>query len=127
MRIPILPSLVATACASVSFAADIASSPAPAPVVHLDGVRSLEALRKSNPAHFARAERIIAAASEICRPGPLESDFTRIEAKDISCSASMLKTSNPPKKALQFTLDHTRYLALVAITDDAARVRPAIR
>jgi hypothetical protein len=127
MRIPILPSLAALVCVSGSLAADFAASPVPPPVVHLDGVKSLEALRKSNPAHFARAERIIAAANELCRPGPLESTFTRFEAKDISCSDSLLKTSNPPKKELQFTLDRTRYLALVAITDDAPRARPATR
>lgn len=127
MRISTLPSLAALACVSVCLATDFAASPAPPRLVHLDGIKSLEALRKSNPAHFARAERIIAAANEICRPGPLESDFTRFEAKDISCNGSVLKTSNPAKKELQFTLDRTRYLALVAITDDAPRVRPATR
>jgi hypothetical protein len=127
MRIPILPSIAAILSASVCLAADFAASPAPPPVVHLDGVKSLEALRQSNLAHFARAERIIAAANELCRPGPLENDFTRFEAKDISCNGALLKTSNPPKKELQFTLDRTRYLALVAITDDAPRVRPATR
>lgn len=127
MRISILPSFAAVACVSVSFAADFAASPMPPPAVYLDGVRSLEALRQTNPAHFARAERIIAAANELCRPGPLETEFARFEAKDISCSASLLKASNPPKKELQFTLDRTRYMALVAITDDPPRRMPASR
>ncbi len=127
MRIPILPSIAALACASVSLAADFAAVPPPSPVVYLDGIKSLEALRKSNPVHFARAQRIIAAANELCRPGPLENSFTRFQAKDLSCSESLLKTSNPPKKELQFTLDRTRYLALVAITENPPRARPATR
>ena len=32
----------------------------------------------------------------------------------------LFKTSNPPRKALAFTLDKTRYIALVTISDDPA-------
>jgi hypothetical protein len=127
MRISTLPLLALAAGVYPSMAADFIASPAPPVVIHLDGAKSLHALRATNPAHFARAERIIAAANELCRPGPLEGVLARFAAQDISCSESLLKTSNPPKKELQFTLDRTRYVALVAITDDPPRVRPATR
>jgi hypothetical protein len=37
----------------------------------------------------------------------------------------LLLTSNPPKRALTFTLDNTRYVAIVTITADRPRLMPA--
>ena len=112
-------SIAATLLAiTASFAAD------PPSTVYLNGPKSLAALQKVNPRHYARAERIIAAANEVCRPGPLASYYARFEAREISCTDMMFKASNPPKKQLAFTLDKTRYVALVTITDEAAKLVP---
>jgi hypothetical protein len=127
---------MAVACASVVLAADAtpapetndsvpASSHMPDRVVYLSGAASLDALRAANPNHYARAQRIIAAANELCRPGPLDVYFARFEAKDISCDGMLFKTSNPPKRSISFKLDDTRYIALVTVTDQPPKLVPA--
>ncbi len=93
-------------------------------VVYLNGPQALAQLQERNPAHYARAARIIAAANVLCRPGLPESITSRFEASDLSCADANLKTSNPPKRQLSFVLDTTRYVALVAITDDPPKVEP---
>jgi hypothetical protein len=80
-------------------------------------------LKSANPNHFARAERIIAAADELCKPGPDESQFVKFEASDISCQGSLIKLSNPPKREIGFTLDEVRYIALVTLTDSQPEFR----
>ena len=97
----------------------------PDKTVYLDGQVDLEHLRATNPGHYARAERIMAAANELCRPTQGEVSYVRFEARDISCSEMLLRTSNPPKRQITFTLDDTRYIALVVVTDDPPRVVPA--
>jgi len=97
------------------------------PPVYLNGQDDLDRLRATHPDRYARAERIMAAANELCRPRPGEVSYAEFEAKDISCSDVLLKTSNPPKRQISFTLDDTRYIALVAVTDDPPRVMPATR
>jgi hypothetical protein len=122
MRIPAFTLGMAILCAAASLTAGVA--PATQAVIYLNGPKSLAALQKANPIHYARAERIIAAANELCQPGPLESYYARFEARAISCAEMILKTSNPPKKELSFTLDRVRYVALVAITDMAPKPVP---
>lgn len=94
------------------------------PVVYLDGPADLARLRQVNPGHYARAERILAAANQLCRPAP-----GRLEevagARDLRCESAFLRTSNPPKAEIHFRLDTVRYVALVTITDDPARLMPA--
>ena len=97
------------------------------PPVYLNGQDDLDRLRATHPDRYARAERIMTAANELCRPRPGEVSYAKFEAKDISCSDMLLKTSNPPKRRISFTLDDTRYIALVAVTDDPPRVMPATR
>ncbi len=97
----------------------------PSQVVYLNGPADLDRLRATNPAHYARAEKIIAAANELCRPEPGAISYARFQAKEISCSDMLLRTSNPPKRQINFTLDDTLYIALVAITDDPPRAMPA--
>jgi hypothetical protein len=95
--------------------------------VYLYGQSDLDRLRSSNPGHYARAERIMSAANELCRPKPGDVSYTQFDARDISCINMLLKTSNPPKRQISFTLDDTRYIALVVITDDPARLVDVIR
>jgi len=95
--------------------------------VYLYGRADLDRLRTTNPGHFARAERIMAAANELCRPTQGEISYAKFGAREISCAEMLVKTSNPPKRQISFTLDDTRYIALVVITDDPARLVQVIR
>lgn len=95
--------------------------------VYLYGQSDLDRLRATNPGHYARAERIMAAANELCRPKPGDLSYAKFDARDISCANMLVKTSNPPKRQISFTLDHTHYIALVALTDDPARLVQVIR
>jgi hypothetical protein len=97
------------------------------PPVYLYGQADLDRLRATNPGHYARAERIMAAANELCRPQAGDVTYAKFDAQDIYCADMLLKTSNPPQRQISFTLDATRYIALVAVTDDPPRVMPAIR
>jgi hypothetical protein len=63
------------------------------PTVQLNSTADLDGLRKTNPDHYARAMRLMTAANTLCKPGE-------------------------PKRALSFTLDNTRYVAIVTITAD---------
>jgi hypothetical protein len=91
-------------------------------VVHLDSAASLAQLRATNPVHYARAQKILAAANHLCRPTAGEVQYADFGAKDISCARSFVKTSNPPKREIRFRLDDTRYVALVILTDDPAKL-----
>jgi hypothetical protein len=97
----------------------------PDKIVYLDGPDDLARLRAANPEHYAQAELIMAAANELCRPQPGATAFAKSKAKEISCTDMLLRTSNPPKRQIKFTLDDTHYIALVAITDNPPRAVPA--
>jgi hypothetical protein len=91
-------------------------------VVHLDGAASLAKLRATNPGHYVRARKILAAANQLCRPTTGELENANFDAKNISCIRSLVKTSNPPKREISFRLDDTQYVALVTLTDDPPRL-----
>src|SRR4051794_36132869 len=95
--------------------------------VYLYGQSDLERLRVTNPGHYARAERIMAAANELCRAQPGDISYAKFDAREISCVEMLVKTSNPPKREISFTLDDTHYIALVVITDDPARRVQVVR
>jgi hypothetical protein len=106
---------------------DSASIPASAlpETVYLDNAQALDALRVSNPAHYARAKRILASADIVCRPGEAKALALRFDAQDIACMRSMIFTSLPPQRRLSFRLDDTRYIAMVFITEPVAKLTPA--
>jgi hypothetical protein len=108
--------------ASVCWADEPADTVAFQPPIHLDSAADLEQLRKTNPDHYARAVRLMNRAAQLCEPGAPQ--LQNIDGRDISCAMSLL-TSNPPKRALSFTLDHTRYLTIVTITTDRPRLMRA--
>jgi hypothetical protein len=99
-----------------------ATTPGGGGVVHLDGPVSLAELRAANPGHYARAQKILSAANQLCRPTAGELEYAKFDAKNISCIRSLVKTSNPPKRAISFRLDDTEYIALVTLTDDPPRL-----
>jgi hypothetical protein len=91
------------------------------PVVRLDA-EALARLKATNPNHYARAQNIIAAANELCRPVPEKVQYARFDAQDISCEGNLLLTSNPPQHQISFRLDDTRYMALVVVTAEPPRL-----
>jgi hypothetical protein len=93
------------------------------PTVYLRGPLDLEKLKDSNLDHYTRAQRIMAAADEICKPGPYETHFAGWAAKDVSCMGQFLRTSFPAKREIGFTLDGVRYVALVDLNDSDAQLR----
>ena len=108
----------------------VAAGDIPAQVFHetvyLDA-RGLEQLRETNPDHYARARRILAAANHLCRPHAREVYFARLGrlgVRDLSCAPLLLLTSNPPQWRIGFRLDRTRYVASVFVTDDPPRPLP---
>jgi hypothetical protein len=90
-----------------------------APSVHLNSAADLDRLREANPDHYARAVRLMNAANTLCKPG--EPKLQNTDGRDISCGMRLL-TSNPPKRALAFTLDNTHYVAIVTITADPPKL-----
>jgi hypothetical protein len=107
--------LAALALSAAALADD--STPAasrPPTVVYLNSA-ALDELAKTNPDHAVRARRILAAAGELCKPGPAEVNYASFQASDIRCTGEILRTSLPAKREIAFTLDDTRYLALVTV------------
>ena len=126
MRRTVLTTLLVTICASTARASDPAPSPEPpkpvANVVYLNRL-ALGDLEKSNPEHYARAQKILAQASEVCQPGAQKQLTVKLDDL-FHCSGMLLKTSYPAKREVRFTLDNTYYVALVTVTGDAARIVP---
>ena len=120
MRTLITPFVTLAIAVAAFSGAVLADEPAPAAskapvVVYLNGASALADLAKTNPKHAARAERILASASELCKPGPETIDYASFQASDIHCDGAILRTSLPAKRQIAFTLDDTRYLALVTV------------
>jgi len=116
--------LAAFLCSASVCWADHAVEAAPAvkPPVHLNSAADLAQLRKTNPDHYARAKRLLSSANSLCRPG--EPKLQNADGRAISCAMRLL-TSNPPKRALSFMLDGTRYVAIVTITADPPQLTHA--
>ena len=91
--------------------------------VHLNGAADLERLRTTNFSHFLRARSILAAANEICQPGPAQAVPTRFKGDYLNCRSMMWLTSNPPKKLLTFHLDDVGYIALVSVTVSGGKLQ----
>lgn len=117
--------LIMLACvcsASVCWADGPADPQILTPPVPLNNTADLARLRESNPNHYARAVRLMEAANTLCKPG--EPKLQNTDGHDISCDMLLL-TSDPPKRALSFTLDSTRYVAIVTITADRPQLMRA--
>jgi hypothetical protein len=124
LRTTTLASLVAMIAGGATLAEEAPQTPpqrTPPPFVYLYGNSSLNELRATNPNHYARAERILSAADELCKPGPDQVYFARFEATQIYCEQMLLKTSYPPKRKISFILDDVTYVALVSIRDGGYR------
>lgn len=90
------------------------------PPVRLDTAEDLATLRASNPAHYARALPLMAAANTLCRPQPGKAQNAGLDSRELKCGHLFL-TSNPPKREVTFTLDGTTYIARVTVSADPPR------
>ncbi len=82
--------------------------------VELYNDADLEHLRQTNFADYLRAQKMIAAADEICHPQPSGSYAVFFDGAP-HCGTTWL-TSYPPKKLLYFQLGHVHYIALVTVS-----------
>jgi hypothetical protein len=91
--------------------------------IDLNRPGALERLARENPYHYAIIRRILAGVDEIPENAVGRWMQAQFNATDITYS-SILLTSAPPKKELVFTLETTRYQALLTLTPDGARLFP---
>jgi hypothetical protein len=124
MRAPLLTLLALGSPLLTALADEPALTAPPRQTVYLEGPRDLARLRETNPAHYARARRVLAAADHLCRPAT-ERLQPIAGSRDARCEGRLLFTSNPPQWQMTFTLDDTRYVAMVVIHDDPPRLVPA--
>jgi hypothetical protein len=106
-----------------SKAPPIPSSP-PVHTVYLSGPAAWDDLRASAPERYARARKIVAAANQICQPGPPQQYFAEFDAHDVACARMMVFTTLPPKRRLSFRLEDTIYVAMVVLEEPKARLVP---
>jgi len=116
---------VVLALASAAILTGAGVAPPPAKTIYLSGAAALDELRDTNPLHYARAVKIIAAAPQLCRFDTPGTVFAAFEARDVRCLRGFLKTSFPAKWQLDFQLDEVHYVALVTVTGVTPRLLPA--
>lgn len=118
MSWPAVIALALAALATGAHAADLS----PLRTVDLRDPGALERLRTTNPHHFAQIRRVLAGLSET--PELAEGDWLEVnfDARDVDLSRYVIKTSDPPKQLLRFTLDDVRYVMHVVRDDLTATV-----
>jgi hypothetical protein len=89
--------------------------------IDLNQPEVLERLARENPFHFAMIRRILAGVDTMPEHAVGRWMKAQFSATDVTYSPVLL-TSDPPKKQLTFTLETTRYSALLALTPDGARL-----
>jgi hypothetical protein len=94
------------------------------PTIDLRAPHALEQLQQSNPAHFEKIQQVLAGLRE--QPRRAEGDWLQVnfDARDVDLSRHLIRTSNPPKQLLRFTLDDVRYVMYVTRSDLSATVEP---
>ncbi len=112
--------LAAPLCLAGSAVAPLAP---PKQIVYLDNAAALDQLRVTNPRDYARVQRILASAAQLCRAGQPKLLALQSDAQDMHCG-SMIFTSYPPQRQLTFRLGDTRYIAMVFLRVEA-RLTPA--
>ena len=92
--------------------------------VDLRAPHALEALQRTNPAHFAKIQKMLVGLEE--QPNRAEGDWLQVNfnAHDVDLSRMIVKTSYPPKQVLSFRLDDTRYTMYVDRRDMVGEVTP---
>jgi hypothetical protein len=117
-----LIAIVGTLLLSIQSLAWAADAPR---TVDLRDAGALEQLQRSNPAHFKKIQQLLAGLRE--QPSRAEGDWlqTTFDAHNVNLSRFLMRTSNPPKQLLQFTLDDVQYTMHLVRTDLTVEMVPA--
>ena len=91
--------------------------------IDLDQAGAMEQLKRHNPSHFVKVERILREAPQQSVSSIPQWMRTQFEAKDVQ-THSLLKTSYPPQTRVSFVLDNARYSKTIYV-DAPARMIPA--
>jgi hypothetical protein len=108
--------LTATLLASLWVAVAGAGAVIPRRSIDLDQPGALETLQRSNPTHHAKIQKILdrlPRQPDAKVPRWIQTNF---DARDATYGPMVL-TSFPPKRRVSFTLDGTRYEAIVTVTN----------
>jgi hypothetical protein len=95
--------------------------------VDLRATGALEALQRSNPAHYRKVEQILERTRQFPQAGPARWLPAGMNATDVRYTGSLVKPSYPPKQTLRFRLDDVGYVVDVTRHDVAGRLTPAPR
>jgi hypothetical protein len=113
---PVARLLTATLLACLWVAVVAAGDVIPGRTIDLDQPGALEALQRSNPTHYETIQQImdhLPRQPDAEVPHWIQATF---HARDATYGPILL-TSFPPKRRVSFTLDDTRYEALVTLTN----------
>lgn len=94
------------------------------PLIDLDRPGALEALQRSNPAHYEKVRQImdgVLRRSDAEVPRWMQASFN---AHDVTY-VPIVMTSHPPKRHLSFALDATRFEMIVTLTNVRGEIVPA--
>jgi len=85
---------------------------------------AMEALQRTNPAHYEKIKKVIAGIEE--QPDRVEGDWLQVNfnAHDVNLQRMMVKTSYPPKQVLSFRLDDVGYTMYVVRRDMVGIAEP---
>jgi hypothetical protein len=93
------------------------------PTIDLSSPGTLESLRAERPEHYAKARAILTIAETRVTPDVGRWIEARFDASDVELL--QWQVSDPPKVRVSFTLDATRYTAVVVPSLSPARPLPA--
>ena len=93
--------------------------------VDLRTPHALEVLQRTNPAHYAKIQKVLAGIEE--QPNRVDGDWLQVnfDAHEVDLQRMMIRTSYPPRQLLSFRLDDTRYTMYVVRRDFVGEVSPA--
>jgi hypothetical protein len=91
--------------------------------INLNQPDALERLARENSFQFALIRRILAGIDTVPEHAVGRWMKSRFNATDVTYS-SVLLTSDPPQKQLTFTLETTRYTAVLTLTPEGPRLVP---
>lgn len=92
-------------------------------VIDLDRPGALEALQRSNPAHYDKVRKIVAGVGAQRDPDVPRWIQANFAGRDVQY-APIVMTSFPPQRRLAFALDDTRYQTVVTLTNVRGDVVP---
>ena len=106
---------IVAASSGIAIAADRA--------IDLDAAGVLDRLERSQPKRYqAIAQALKIAQHQSCATTEAKTTLVQFDIKDLNC-APILKTSNPPKRTVSFSVDGQAYFAVVTITESAPHLQ----